>query len=275
MEKIANLNFHQTFYPEMQYISKINIEVADKFDGLTKEEISSITGIPTGAKSGKVEPHIFYSYFMNLICYEKKSGKYKIFKTKLGELIASEDPYFLEDTTKIICNYFLTSKRFGADMWFFICRKLTYQLGNELREELIKESLEKVFNTKSLNLTPFRSCYLSKNSFQSIDFVEINNDNYYFKSFRYNPQHIFIYAYTLILELEEFDKNRKEFTTHEIFDVVFWNRGYGWNENEGMYVLEKLYDRGIISLNRQLSPATVIINKSSDELLKKVYSMLF
>lgn len=56
----VNLNFHATFCPDFEYIAKI-IQIADQYDGLTKEEISEITGIPTGVSTGKVEPHIYYA----------------------------------------------------------------------------------------------------------------------------------------------------------------------------------------------------------------------
>ena len=40
-----NLNFHSTFSPDRCYLSKI-IEYVDSIEGLDKEEISIITGIP-------------------------------------------------------------------------------------------------------------------------------------------------------------------------------------------------------------------------------------
>ena len=91
----VNLNFHATFCPDFEYIAKI-IQIADQYDGLTKEEISEITGIPTGVSTGKVEPHIYYAKFMNLINFEKANAKYKIKLTSLGKEILNEDPYFLE-----------------------------------------------------------------------------------------------------------------------------------------------------------------------------------
>ncbi|MDQ2087089.1 hypothetical protein RBH29_11700 [Herbivorax sp. ANBcel31] len=274
MKKSTNINFHQTFYPDLQHISKINIEIANNYDEITKEEISNITGIPTGKSSGKVEPHIYYSNFMNLIEYEKASGKYRIIRTELGELVSEEDPYFLEDITKQICNYFLTSKFFGADIWFYICRKLVFQYGNNLSEKLIKESTEKEFNVELLNLTPFRSCYLTNNSLQSINFIDIDNNIYIFKPLRYNPQYAYAYAYTLIKELEEYDSKRKEFTVNEVFNEILWNRGFGWNEDEAMSVIEKISEKGILNINRQLNPATVLINKNSGDLLSNIYSLL-
>ena len=94
-EKV-NLNFHESFNPDFEYISKI-VQIADNCEGLTKEEISELTGIPTGASSGKVEPHINYAKFMNLIEFKKESSRYYIYSTSLGKVIENEDLYYLEN----------------------------------------------------------------------------------------------------------------------------------------------------------------------------------
>ena len=55
-----NFNFHQTFQPEPEYISSI-LNLARDEEVLTVKEISTVTGIPTGESSGKVEPKILYA----------------------------------------------------------------------------------------------------------------------------------------------------------------------------------------------------------------------
>ena len=60
-----SVNFHKTFAPQDSYISKI-LELAEQGYSGNKEEISDITGIPTGKTSGKVIPHILYSKYMGI-----------------------------------------------------------------------------------------------------------------------------------------------------------------------------------------------------------------
>ena len=66
----TNLNFHQTFKPERQYISGLLSEI-ECCNGLDIQEISNQTGIPTGKSSGKVEPTISYAEYMGLIKKQK------------------------------------------------------------------------------------------------------------------------------------------------------------------------------------------------------------
>lgn len=271
-----NLNFHESFCPDFEHIAKI-IQIADQYEGLTKEEISDITGIPTGASSGKVEPHIYYAKFMNLIEFEKERSKYKIKSTSLGRIILNEDPYFLEDISKLICNYFLTSKFSGAIMWNKIIREMPLKYGNEIKESLIIKDLHEEFGIQ-IKLTAFRSCYNSEKSMATLSLINVEeqNDDPIIKLNKniYNDENIYVYAYTLIRELEKLDNSRKEFTINEILDNISWGKGFLWDEEVSISVLEKLNDLNIINLNRQLNPITIIVNKNSEDIIDSLYSML-
>ena len=223
-KKKVNLNFHKTFTPDFDYIAKI-VQISDNCEGLTKEEISEVTGMPTGVSSGKVEPHIIYAYFMNLINFEKKCGKYCIYSTNLGGLIKNEDPYFLESLSKLICHYFLTSKIYGASMWYEIVRSMSNEYGNEIKESVIVKDLSEKFNI-NINMTAFRSCYKNECSLASLNLInieEVDKENLIiFNKNTYDDENIYVYAYTLIKDLEGLDNNRKEFSIDEIFRNIAW-----------------------------------------------------
>ena len=274
--KKVNLNFHESFNPDFEYISKI-VQIADNCEGLTKEEISELTGIPTGASSGKVEPHINYAKFMNLIEFKKESSRYYIYSTSLGKVIENEDLYYLENLSKLICNYFLTSKIYGAQMWYEIIRCMSDKYGSEIKESIILKDLSEKFNIK-INMTPFRSCYKNEKSLASLNLInieEVNNNNFViFNKNNYDEANIYVYAYTLIKDLEGLDINRKEFSIDEIFEDIAWQRGFCWDEDISMIILEKLNDLNIITLNRQLNPITVIINTKSEDIVNEIYSLL-
>lgn len=274
-EKV-NLNFHNTFNPDFEYIAKI-LQIADECEGLTKEDISGITGIPTGISSGKVEPHINYAKFMNLIDFKKDGLNYSIYSTNLGKIIRNEDLYFLENLSKLVCNYFLTSKIYGAQMWYEIIRCMSNKYGNDIKESVVIKDLNEEFGIK-INLTPFRSCYKNDKSLASLDIISIQESEketiFTFNKNRYDDENIYGYAYTLIKELEGLDVNRKEFSIDEVFEIIAWNRGYCWDEDIAMLILEKLNDLNLINLNRQLNPITIIINTKSEDIVNKVYSLL-
>ena len=60
-----NVNFHMTFPPTPAYIGCL-LKIADG-RVRTVAEIAEETGIPEGASSGKVRPHIQYASYMGLL----------------------------------------------------------------------------------------------------------------------------------------------------------------------------------------------------------------
>ena len=101
MSKQVNVNFHQTFKPECQYISSI-LDIADGITWRSVKDISAVTGIPQGTSSGKVEPHISYAEYMGLVKSERKEKQIKLSRTDLGEIIYMEDPGLQELLTKTL-----------------------------------------------------------------------------------------------------------------------------------------------------------------------------
>lgn len=271
--KKYNLNFHQTFCPDKNYISKLLLKVPE-LRLVTKEQISEITTIPTGESSGKVEPTIEYMKYMNLIDYTKESNRYTIKTTILGELILNEDPYLSEKITLLMLNYFLTSKTFGANMWYKVMREIPYKYGKNVRTNIVLKEVESYYK-KKVKIGALNSTYMNSYSFNEINLVSIEKEQYNFKSKKYNYEEIYMYAYTLVSELEAFDKGRKEFTINEILEDLKWNLGFGWTNDEAYKVVEQLENRKIIKINKQLNPITLIINKESKDLLMDVYSLLF
>ena len=268
-----NLNFHETFLPDITYLSKILLN-ADMIDNKTKEEISGFTGIPTGKSSGKVVPHIEYLKFMNLIEYEKsKGGKFIIKRTSLGNKIIQEDPYMNERITKIMINYFLTSKKFGAEMWNLIFREFPYVYGTIIDSTIVINEIEKYYG-KKVKLGAFNSTYGNSNSFSDIEVLRIKDEKYEFNSLGFEYEGFYMYFYTLLAELEALDSLRKEFTYNEIFHEIKWNIGFQWSEVDAIEVLERFESKGLISINRQLNPTTVILNVNSIDICKKIYGLL-
>lgn len=295
-EKRYSVNFHATFLPDLVNISRL-LEIADNYDYLSKEEIFELTGIPTGESTGKVEPHIKYAQYMALLNFNKKKykyyderegkeksvSKYHLKKTSLGEKVFLEDCYFQEDVSKLICHYFLTSKYYGAKMWFEIFRKLPMYFGNKISGEFLNIEINKVFNlSKDTKLGAFNGTYNNDSSIASLNLLTIQegedkssrSSTYIFNQQYYKEDFLYVYMYTLLKDLLNIDSTRKEFTTDEIFNDIMWNRAFVWDEDKAMEVLGICEDIGLIKINRQLSPVTIIINTTEDELLNKLYSML-
>ena len=81
----TQLQFHETFQPQAEYISAVLELACNGYSG-TKESISEQTGIPTGKQKGKVVPHLKYAQYMRLLTFtlnQRRWGNSYIWKTPI------------------------------------------------------------------------------------------------------------------------------------------------------------------------------------------------
>lgn len=268
-----SLNFHQTFAPEKEAIAQL-VQFASRNNGfLSKEEISALTAIPTGERSGKVVPHILYAEAMGLIKVNKEDSNFSLELTTLGEVVNSEDPFLIEDLTNWLCHYNLSSTESPAAMWSFIFNSIIKSSGLEFTHQSLINALTRKFDTNKINVTPFRTCYSAEKSFGNLNILDIEEDKYIFKQHRINRAFRYLYAYLLISKWEKWLPNQSEITFGDLMEIGF-GAPFLWDEQCIMEVLEVFNEERFIIINRQLSPITLIKQVSSDLMLSKMYSFL-
>lgn len=268
----TNLNFHQTFKPEVQYISSI-LSVADGETAFNIKDISNMTGIPNGKSSGKVEPHIYYASYMGLIDYKKEDKKYILSKTTLGRVVSLEDPGIQEELTVLLCHAMMCRKEYGADVWGAIFTAILPKYKSGIKKDLLLKELEVFFAGKinAKNLAPFFSSY--EDMFETLGVLRVKDENVSVISLPYNKEFIYLYAYILWMLWDEQIANQDEISSIQ-FESLNFGDIFGWNEEQEYKVLENLSDAGIIRLNRQLMPYTILKLISIDVLVDKLYSEL-
>lgn len=267
----VNFSFHESFPLQVIYLSEIFQLASENYYG-SKYEISNLTGIPTGDTSGKVEPHIKYLEFMGLINSELELGKYKLSLTKLGEVIFKADRYIMQDVTKKLMHYNLTRKSKGAPQWSFLFRDYPYDFNIPILFSKIVDNGKLTYG-KEVHLSPVRTIY-NNGDFSSISPVEFEDKYITFKGCYASSECNNLYAYTLLKELEDLNMNESEFTLEKVFEDIKWQKGFGFEYDTALEVLDDLNYMGIIKLNKQLNPMTLIVNKRSDDLINQLYDDL-
>lgn len=269
----VSLNFHETFSPQMIYVAKILNLAKQNYCG-DKSEISNITGIPTGQKSGKVLPHIKYASFMGLISYESKGSSIALGLTDMGRIVNYNDPYILEDISKLLCNYWITDKIVGAPQWSFLFRNFSYQLENANKLSSIENKASEFFG-KQVELGVVRNSYQNE-CFEALSIIDIEDSNKELVFNRLNHRYdcMYLYAYTLIKSWELYYPDISEITINQIIDEIKWNRPLGFDYDETLEVFDGLADLNILHTNKQLNPMTVVRHTSSKEILSSIYSLL-
>lgn len=270
--KWDDVEFHKTFQPQDTYIVKIMELAANNYSG-TKEEISSLTGIPTGKTSGKVIPHIRYAAFMGFIEYSKDGTNYTISLTRLGEIVIREDKYLFESVTKMLAHYFISSPFDGALIWSFIYNSLPYRLDDIVSEELVFNKFMEVFQHEGKdNLNVIKKSY-TNGFWQNLDLMDWDN-GLCLVSQIYNEDFLYVYAYTLLRDWEMNKSSEHELTVTQISNELCWSKRFHFDDAETLNALDELAFKGFISLNKQLSPCTVVRLENSENLVNKLYDSL-
>ncbi|MBP1566668.1 MAG: hypothetical protein J6A58_13060 [Oscillospiraceae bacterium] len=273
MGKQVNVNFHLTFKPEKQYISSI-LELAGNISkGITVKEISSSTGIPQGESSGKVEPHINYATYMGLIDFKKEDGKIYLSQTELGKTVFMEDPGLQEKLTLLMCHAMMLRKDNGADVWYSCFKEIFPKYSDSIGRDILIKELSNIYDNKVniKNFAPFASSY--EDMFSILDILRINSDKFKYVPMQYDKEFIYLYAYILISYWEELFFDQAEISSIQ-FEKLGFGKSFCWDANTEYEVLEKLSDKGMIRMNRQLMPYTILKLTDKDELLNKLYSEL-
>jgi len=265
------INFHDTFPPELAYISKI-LELSSQNYSGTKYDISNLTGIPTGRVRGKVIPHIKYAKFMGLIDYKLESGKYRLMPTDIGSEVFAQDKFMLENITKELCNYWITDRLSGAPQWAYLFRVFPHAYNQEISTEFLRTKANDFFSD-SIEMGVVKSSYQT-GCFESLDLFEWDNNVLVFKAKHSRYEAAFVYGYTLLKSWETTFADHKEITVSQIIDEIGWNKPFGFDYDEALDVLDDLADIGIILVNKQLLPATVVKLTFSNDIIGKLYSRL-
>lgn len=275
----TNLNFHQTFKPERQYISSILTE-AKECDGVDVQNISNKTGIPTGKSSGKVEPAIYYAEYMGLIKKEKHNGKYSLSYTMLGECIKEEDAGILEKLSLLAMHAMIVRQYSGAELWKYIFQHVFPKYRNRLTANQFEKEIEIQFG-QGVKIAPFKGCY--QEFFSQLCLLKFDDDQVILNASKIDPDFVYLYAYVLFTYWDEWLKNESEEVTLMASQTeitadhlrrIGFRHPFGWDEKDEYKVLELMAMKKLIVLNRQMVPFTIRRTSDFDFVLEMLYSEL-
>lgn len=273
----SNLNFHQTFKPERNYISTILTD-ALIVSGMNVQEIAEQTGIPTGKSSGKVEATLAYCDYMNLITKKKVNGTYQIALTPIGKCVRQEDVGLSEKLTILLCHCMLVRRIKGASLWSYIFHGIFPKCRNEIENSLFSKEIEMQFGD-NVKMGPFNGSY--EELFSVLNLLNFFSDKVVLTPIVYNREFIYLYAYVFFCYWNEWYENMqdidiisKEEITSDQLRTIGFRCPFGWSEKEEYQVLEYLSDKNLIRMNRQLSPYTIRRLVDEKTLIKELYSEL-
>lgn len=274
------LHFAQSFMPERKYLEKL-LELFDRYDSMDSflldldlhdsgektlfQLISSVTGIPTGASSGKVGPHIDYLRGMGLI-YENADW---YFLTPFGSILYKEDRFFDERISQLACHAMLCDKNQGA---------LLYAKACELASK--KGSVDKLHLLDSLGARPrvmsaFVSMYTSDSSFLKARIINITDDGMISlseapSSNEYTPLYGAIVAHLV----RQYFPNGGQVSIPEFDKTTMFSARFGFSSEKLSVVFSRLAGAGYIQISSLINPPVFSMIIDEESAWKMLYSNL-
>ncbi len=270
----SQLKFHETFQPELSYIAKL-LDLAGKGYSGDKFQISEITGIPTGKQKGKVDPHIKYAAYMGLIRFENEKGIYTLNCTEVGNEVLEQDPFVHEKLSKWLCHCGISRINHGAPQWYY-----TVHLGHSgfYRADTSAHHLDKA-NTLFSTSISFEEMFgvvrrsYSEGFFSSLNYLKWDEKLTYLPH-NYNPEMLFLYAFSILECWDRVFSGKKEISFDDLNRNIEPGKTFNLNEEEIDSILNEMSYEGIVILNRQLYPTTIVRTVETSELVPKLYSRL-
>lgn len=281
------VGFAKDFKPELRLISQL-LRFAQEEGRGDKEAISKATGIPTGEKTGKVEPMIFYAIGMGLLKAEKNAMDWQLKLTPLGSVVLEEDPYLSEPVSLWIMHLMLCRPLVNAkdeegiaDPWFALFALGETRLGLEFGQEEFWLFLKERYGDNSylkgmagLILRSYEedSCLGFTKALKSVK----HSQGTLFSRNSAPQQAEFFPVYTTFLFLlwDEFFPTTKQISFVEFFRCSRLLEVLNWTRSEAQNWLNWIADHGVVQLDRQTGDILALRTSSTVDVLGNLYSEL-
>lgn len=278
MEKIdfvrIPLSFHATFAPERFYIAKLLACVSVRCHG-SFDDISNMTGIPTGKSSGKVEPTIRYAQGMGLVDVAKEgSSGFFLSLTPLGEIVFGQDPYLKEELTQWLLHLMFCRCHGGAEAWYAVFGEGRLPLGESFTKENLRNYLENCFGRRRDVIGPLLRMYLHESGFLLCGAIIEEKAVIRRKKAPLDPIFYYLYAYWMINLWNQIFPNDQQITISAFESKSKCFSTLGWVELEVSDFLDWLSDAGVLKIDRQTGEALLLRMMAIETIENHIYDNL-
>jgi len=269
-------NFHRTFKPERQYIHAILRFAASGREG-TFQEIAEVTGIPTGASSGKVPAILDYCRGMGLVRLagtDRKSVK-KPDLTPFGRVVLLDDPFLRLGVSQWIAHLNLCNPLTGADAWYQTFFGGMQSLGMSFERGALEDYLRLIYAVKKGGLIgPLVGTYEDDAAFRVCGALVETSGAIQRRAAPVSQEMARGYgAWILDLMATHFPSARQIPIT-QLDSVAGWRTIPGWDVSQLQRVLELLGRKGILDVDRHMEPWLIAPAAEAERAWTSIYDDL-
>jgi hypothetical protein len=264
------LSFHDTFAPESSYLAKL-MQFAESQKQGTIDKISSVTGIPTGKSTGKVEPTIKYAQGMGLLNVERIGGAcFRLSLTSFGEEIFEQDIYLKENLTQWLLHLMFCRRQGGAEAWYRVFGEGQLPLGRTF----FRDDLTTYLKTPFKNISPLLRMYSNDSSFDLCRALVEENGTIVRSIAPMTQEFYYGYAFLLLSAWEEYFPNDQQISIANIEGTSNFLATLGCKEVEVNIFLDWMADNGLLKIDRQTGEALLLRTAAAETVINCLYDNL-
>ncbi len=269
-------NFHKTFKPERQYIGAMLRFAASGQEG-DYQTISEITGIPTGASSGKVPAILDYCRGMGLLTLEggARGAVKKPQLTPFGRMVLLEDPFLKEAITQWIAHFNLCSPKTGADVWYQVFFKAARALGTSFKRVDIEQQLSLVYEIQGGNLLgPLIGTYEDEAAFAECGALKERKGLLVRATAPVQREFGFGIGAWILQLMQDHFPGSTQVTLVELDEAAGWRTIPGWDMPTRNRLLQILEQKALVDIDRQMEPWLLRAKISPHDAWAQIYDDL-
>lgn len=274
-----SLNFAMSFMPERKYLAKL-LELFNRYqsremfllnvkdssgDRTLFQLISDATGIPTGASSGKVAPHIDYLRGMGLI--ELDGDWFKL--TAFGKVLFFEDRFFDERISQLACHAMICDCETGAILYSNIVDYVS-RTG-----EVDKVRVQNALRVSSRAMAAFVGMYTTDSSFAKVRVLSFARDELIsFEEAPITDEYVPLYGAIVAHLFYQYFRNDGQVSVHQFEDVTRFGARFGFPPERLDAVFDLLSASGYVQLSSLIKPPVFSMVMDEQAAWSKLYDNL-
>lgn len=264
------ITFADTFAPERTYLSILLKFFKTHKKYMDKMAISEETGIPQGASTGKVVPHIKYMLGMNLI--ESDDKWYKL--TPFGKAVYEMDKSLTENISAWACHAFMCDNEDGAILYNRAFKIL--KSGRPLTESDFENTLTQEFDKKDSGryLSSFISYYTKPTSFAKANILSLEDGVYTFNSAPIKRTFLPMYGAFVCHYLYKYFPDKAQVSSTDFINTTGFCDWFGIKGSDFKMLLEQLAGAGYIKLLNLVDPPVISPIMEEEDCWDNLYSNL-
>ncbi len=267
-------NFHRTFIPERPYVGALLNYVAGVDSVYDLETIAQATGIPTGKSSGKAIPTADYAIGMGLVKVNPEQGGQRTMSlTNFGRKVYLEDRSLGEELTQWLAHLFLCNKVTGAELWYQLFWNAYGVFGAKFPYENAIQWITQIIGAKDggKSASPILRMYQEVNSFAVCGALVVEEGMAFRKKAPLNGAYSIGYAAWMAELLERSGRMVGQLTVDDLESECGFRSLTCWTMLESQSVLGEMESRGLITLDRHMSPWIVSFKESAAQYWNRLF----